>query len=277
MLTVSLTTDWGNSGIYTGLFKAKLIQRLPGTQIVDISNEIKAFDVGQAVFSLRNAFSHFPQKTIHIVSVASANIQDKAKNHEYVCLQYNYQYFIGPNNGLWNMLFEETPTEVYKIPTAPQKSLGNFQEADAIVETINKIAIGLPIDRIGEKTTCYSAYKMSAPIVTDNMLEGRFLYFDSYGNGITNIPIALFETARRDRHFTIMVDSKRYSTDEITENYEPKDKSAKIMALYNVSGFLEIAIPYNPLEKFFHIDSEHTSIFVHFYDTEEEKNNFGLI
>ena len=109
------------------------------------------------------------------------------------------------------------------------------------------------------------------------MLEGRFLYFDSYGNGITNIPISLFETARRDRFFSIMLETKRYSTEEISENYEMKDKNSKIMALYNVSGFLEIAIPYNPLDRFFPIDKDHTPIFVHFYNTEEEKNNFGLI
>ena len=276
MLTISLTTDWGNSGIYTGLFKAKLIQRLPGTQIIDISNEIKPYDIGQAVFSLRNAYSHFPQKTIHIVSVAAANIQDRSKNHEYVCLQYNYQYFIGPNNGLWNMLFEEAPTEVYRIPTTSQKSLGNFQEADAIVETINKIAIGLPVDRLGEKTTCYPANKISAPMVTDNMLEGRFLYFDSYGNGITNISIQLFETMCRDRKFSIMVAMKKYSTEEISVNYELKDKSSKIAALYNVSGFLEIAIPYSTLDRFIPIDKD-TPIYVHFYNSEEEKNNFALI
>ena len=39
MVTISLTTDWGTSGFYTGLFKAKLVQKLPGAQIVDISHE----------------------------------------------------------------------------------------------------------------------------------------------------------------------------------------------------------------------------------------------
>ena len=79
MQTVSITTDWGTSGLYAGLFKAKLVQRVPDVQIVEISHAIEPYKVADAVFALKNAYPYFAPKAIHIISVAQWEFKTTAK------------------------------------------------------------------------------------------------------------------------------------------------------------------------------------------------------
>lgn len=272
MVTISLTTDWGASGLYTGLFKAKLVQRLPGVQIVDISHQIEPYKVPDAVFALKNAITYFAPKTIHIVSVASMNIADRSKNREFICFQYNYQYFIGPNNGLWEMLFDDVPEKVYKIEAVKKNVQGSFSESDIFVDVISKLSMGLSPERIGVPIDFYRGSRIGAPEIGSDQIKGSILYFDGYGNGITNISQKQFEDVRNGRFFTIFVGRKTYSTDEISENYMLTQN--KIIALFNSSNLLELAVPYYSLQK--SLFGEQTGVWIMFFDTELEKQKFSL-
>lgn len=272
MVIVTLTTDWGDSGLYLGMFKAKLIRLLPGVQIVDVSHTIPVYHVEDAVFALRNAYKYFPPKTIHVVSVASKTVDDKSKNREFICFQYNYQYFIGPNNGLWEMLLDVVPNPVYKIGFQ-SKSIGNFPESDVFVETIGKLALGGGLDRIGTPVPFTRGMRINQPQIDDRQIIGNYLYFDSYGNGITNISKEIFEQVGKGRLFTIMAGRENVKTDVISTNYHSTTDS--VIALFNVSGFLELAMPYYSLKSHLFID-ERTRILIRFYDSEAEKDAFKL-
>lgn len=274
MTTVSLTTDWGDTGLYSGIFKAKLVKLLPGVQIVDISHNVPSFHIENAAFALRNAYKYFAAKSIHVLSVSTSNISDVSQNHEYICFQYNYQYFIGPNNGIWELVLDCIPETVYKIEANTKKSsVGNFQEADAIVETIGKLALGTGLDHIGELTTCNPGRKISKPAVQENQIIGAFLYFDSYGNGISNITKEQFDAIGKGRPFTIMYGRPDIKAETISTNYD--DVNAPLIALFNVSGFLELALPFSSLKNYL-FASTNTKILVHFYENEEEKNTLRL-
>lgn len=274
MVTVSLTTDWGVSGIYTGMFKAKLVQRLPGVQIVDVSHQIAPFDCLGAVWALKNAIPFFAPKTIHVVSVASKNIENPLKNREFICFQQNYQYFIGPNNGLWEMLFDTRPEHVYQINLQRKNMADSFCEADLFVDVIGKLSMGLTPDRIGEEVELYGGPKIGAPEIGENHIKGSVLYFDVYGNGITNVTKTQFEEIRKGRLFTIFVARQDMSTDIISADYVETNK--KILALFNSAGLLELALPYMPLQSFLYADNK-VGVWIKFFESENEKQNFRLI
>ena len=69
MSIVTLTSDWNSDDYYSAAVKGKILCRCPDTQVIDITNQVPAFNIALAAFQLKHAFRHFPAGTIHIVAV----------------------------------------------------------------------------------------------------------------------------------------------------------------------------------------------------------------
>ncbi|MDR0941969.1 MAG: SAM-dependent chlorinase/fluorinase, partial [Bacteroidales bacterium] len=133
MITVTLTTDWGTDGLYTGAFKGRLVSRIPGVQLVEISHQIDYLQPIKAALALQNSYSFFMAKTIHVLSVGgSANSMQPV---QHICFQYKNHYFIGPNNGIWETIFNEIPTTVYALPSElSSKNFNSFPELEIYID-----------------------------------------------------------------------------------------------------------------------------------------------
>lgn len=273
MITVTLTTDWGNDGLYGGAFKGKLVQRIPGVQLVDITHVVPPLNPMYAVYALQNAYMFFSKKTIHVVGVGGIIGTDADfTKPEYICFQYNHHYFIGPNNGMWEMMFGDIPSEVYLLNTTQMPDqYASFPELDIYIEAISKLALGNEPKHLGEKIQCKLGRQISLPARKANQLLGVFQYFDVYGNGITNISKHEFFDAAKGRKFIIMVGSEReeFMTDFIAQDYSEGD-SSKILALFSYTGYLEISVPSSKLTNFLHID-KNTKILVSFFNEGEQE------
>lgn len=271
MITVTLTTDWGTDGIYSGAFKGRLVQRIPGVQLVDVTHQVHPLNPIKAVYALKHAYEFFAKKTIHIVGVGGVVGIHSDVQREFICFQYNHHYFIGPNNGMWEMLFGEVPSEVFVLEKSSAASqFHSFPELDIYIEAISKLALGNEPKHIGTKSTCKLGRLVALPVRKENALLGVFQYFDVYGNGITNISKDEFYELAQDRPFRIMVGSERsqFITDFIADDYSQGD-SSKILALFSFTGFLEICVPQSELTKFLHID-KNTKVLVRFFDKGED-------
>lgn len=273
MITVTLTTDWGADGLYTGAFKGKLVSRVPGVQLVDITHQVDVLNPLKAVFALQHAYQYFMKKTIHIVGVGGKISQGSdLEVPEYICFQYNHHYFIGPNNGIWEALFGEVPKEVFALERSPlSKKYFAFPELEIFIDAVGKLAMGMEPKHLGELVPCKLGRRIGLPVKKQNQLLGEFLYFDVYGNGITNISKDEFYQVCNNRPFSIMVGMQRqqYITDVIADDYNEGD-SSRIVALFSFTGYLEIAVPQKQLTQFVHID-KNTKILVQFYDSLEDK------
>lgn len=275
MATVSITTDWGGTGLYSGAFKAKLFQCVCDVKLIEISHTIEPYKIMDAVFALKNAYSCFGEGSIHVVSVASMNLEDGKRNRELICFREDDRYFIGPNNGLWSMLLSSVPYEAYCI-NGLNSGVDSFAEVESFVEAIRKISVGDDMDTLGEKVPCVQGPKIQAPYVESNGLQGSLLYFDVYGNGITNITKEKFEEVGKGRRFLITVAREGFSTDVISTDYIYQT-SGKLLAIFNSLGYLEISLPYFSLQKYLH--SENTmGVRVDFFDSQEgDGKNLELI
>jgi len=60
---VTLTTDFGLQDHYVGAMKGVILGICPQAQIVDISHEVKPFQISEGAFLLAQAYSCFPPKT----------------------------------------------------------------------------------------------------------------------------------------------------------------------------------------------------------------------
>lgn len=273
MITVTLTTDWGADGIYAGAFKGRLVSRVPGVQLVDITHQVDVLNPLKAVFALQHAYQYFMKKTIHVIGVGGNLINHSVQEpRDFICFQYNHHYFIGPNNGIWEMLFGEIPKEVFLLEkTNIAKKFNSFPEMEIYIEAIGKLGMGMEPKHLGEQVECKLGRRIGLPVRKSNQLLGEFLYFDVYGNGITNITQHEFYETCKDRPFSIIVGMQRsqYTTDFIAQDYSEGDTS-KIIALFSFTGFLEISIPDGMLTKFLHIE-KNTKILIQFFDSLADK------
>ena len=69
MAIITLTTDLGTKDSYLASVKGSIYSQLDDAKIIDITNDITAFNIPQAAFVLRNCYKDFPVGSIHIISV----------------------------------------------------------------------------------------------------------------------------------------------------------------------------------------------------------------
>ncbi len=118
MSVITLTTDMGNSGFYVASVKAALLKGLPNASIIDITHTIRPFHVSSAAFIIRNVYKQFPEGTIHIVAVDALN----SPNSKVIAIKTEGYIFIGPDNGLFSLVFSTPPIEIYEITIPPSPS-----------------------------------------------------------------------------------------------------------------------------------------------------------
>jgi S-adenosylmethionine hydrolase len=69
MAIITLTTDLGDKDIYQAALKGSIYKLLPTVNIVDITNNVAAFNMQQAAFILKTVFTIFPDNTVHLIGI----------------------------------------------------------------------------------------------------------------------------------------------------------------------------------------------------------------
>ena len=85
MAVITLTTDWGLRDQHLAILKGKLLQAMTKPQFIDISHEIQPYNIAQAAYLFRNAYSSFPEGTVHFVGVGGFPSSDT----EFIAIKKN--------------------------------------------------------------------------------------------------------------------------------------------------------------------------------------------
>lgn len=243
MAIVTLTTDMGWKDHYLGAVKGALARLSPGTQVIDISHEIPAFDITQAAFILKNVFSEFPEGTVHIIGV-NAELQEKQifsnqPGVSHLAVKYKNHFFIGADNGIFSLLMEDAPDQIIEINL--NNPSGTFPMLHVFVPAAAMIIKNKSADDLGISIQSYRESMQFVPVVESDRIRGMIIYTDSYGNAITNITQALFTQVAKGRDFTIDLPKSKYAISEISKNYSDVPEGEAI-ALFTSKGNLMIAI-----------------------------------
>lgn len=244
MPIITLTSDLGERDHYVAAVKGNLLRQQPGISIIDISHQVTPFDIFQAAFVLQNAYRHFPGQTIHLVSVESSARSDD----RILLLHHDDHYFIGYDNGLFSLVFQERPKEIYEL-AMEHVSHPTFLFRDVMVQAAIRLVEGQRPQELGEQLTQISEKEPLKPVITDHAIRGNIIYFDRYGNAMTNIRESLFESIGENRKFTLFF-KRNESLDAISTHYNSVPEGEKL-CLFNTSGYLEIAINKGDAAKLF--------------------------
>ncbi len=235
MAIITLTSDWGTSDYYVGAVKGVILSLMPEVNIVDISHHINHFDIEEAAFVVRNAYPFFPKGTVHIIGVDTV----ESTEHPHLLVFHQGHYFIGADNGIFSMIFDSKPDNIFELTVIQDSDFYTFSTRDRFAKTAVKIIQGIDLHELGNPRTDFNSKLLLAPATPGNRINGVVTYVDSYGNAITNISLELFERIRAERDFEINFNT--YSLAKLVQTY-PDVPEADLLALFGTHGMLEIAI-----------------------------------
>ncbi len=232
---ITLTSDLGERDHYVAAVKGALYSACADIRIVDISHQISHFDIAHAAFVLKNAYHHFPEGSIHLLSVESTDKPDarillvKKKGH----------FFVGYDNGIFSLLFDDGPDEIFHIPGKEGRA-STFPFREIMVDVACKLVNGTKAEALGVAVSEYVERQKLQPVLNGNSLRGAILYFDHYGNAMTNISRTLFEEIIGEKRFSIAFKNNE-TVRSISLSYNEVPEGEKL-CIFNSEGYLEIAI-----------------------------------
>lgn len=237
MPIITLTSDLGLKDYYVSSIKGAILSQLDQVHIVDISHDIKQFDITQAAFVIKNSFRDFPKGSIHILGV----LPQLTSSINHVVVKYMDQYFIGADNGIFSLFLESSPQKVVQLELMSDSDSPTFPTRDIFVKAACHIARGGEMELLGKTVNTLNQSTSLRPHSDESVIRGSVIYVDSYGNVITNISKDLFKEVGKQRPFVIQVRQQAYQISVISKSYYSVP-IAERLAIFGSSGLLEIAI-----------------------------------
>lgn len=266
MAIISLTTDWHHRDYYLGALKGRLLSLCPESTLIDVSHNIGNFNTSQAAFILKNAYYHFPKGTIHLVGINS----EATPTHPHIVAKYDGHYFIGADNGIFSLLMGSNVEEIIQIENIElEEKFLTFPELNIFTKVAAHISSGKDINELGSKKDELFKLIRIRSVIQEKSISGHIIYVDSFGNVTTNISKELFYSTCNNREFEILVQSNHYKIDKISKNYNDTP-DGDILALFNATGLLEIAINKGNLAELLQLDIN-SDIRIKFHDQKVRK------
>lgn len=178
--TIALLTDFTNADWFVGVMKGVIAGLCPAANIIDICHEVERQNITHAAFILSVSRQWFPDGTI-FVAVVDPGV---GTQREGVIARSGSQYFVGPNNGLFGFL-QEADTGVIAENSAPASA--TFHGRDIFAPAAGRLAAGQPFASLVSRRT--TLVPTPFPLISEDPREGEILYFDTFGNAISNLCI----------------------------------------------------------------------------------------
>ncbi len=236
MAIITLTTDLGSKDFYQAALKGSILSLLPTVNIVDITHDIPAFNIPQAAFVLKNSFHYFPKATVHLIGIDSVFNE----NTRYLALKYQDHFFVGSDNGIFSLLFEEPPSMMVELNIMQDLKFLHFPLSDILSKAAVHLAAGGSLEEIGIPADGLEEKMMLHPVIEKDILRGSVIYIDSFQNVITNITKDLFTTLQNNRNFRLFF-KRNESISQLSWHYNEVPEGEKL-CMFGISNHLEIAI-----------------------------------
>jgi S-adenosyl-L-methionine hydrolase (adenosine-forming) len=233
MAIITFTSDYGQSDFYVAAVKAKILTTNPESTIVDVSHQVKLYDIIHAAFLVRSVFKDFPEGTVHLIAINEISLTTK----DFIAACIENHYFLVPNNGILSLISEQPPTELVLIKDIADHQ-SSFPVKDLMAPIAAKIASGGPLIEFGEPINEIVRSLPRYIKATKKQIVGNVMRIDIYGNLITNIPKDVFELLNPGK---FKIEFRKEIISEISKSYLDVE-NADAFAIFNSANFLEIGI-----------------------------------
>jgi S-adenosylmethionine hydrolase len=234
MAIVTLLTDAGESDHYIAAIKARILSVNSTISIIDISHQVRLFDIGHAAYVLRSVFREFPKGTVHLVAVDSAGSRGDA----FIFLLIEGHFFVGCDNGLFSLISEQPAEKMWEIKSEIPIST-TFPEREIFAQTAARLASGHDPNEVGKPLAAVKRLIDRQIKATKRQITGHVIRVDHFGNLITNIPKRDFDVLSKGRDYTIQFGGEKFR--RIFSLYNQAELG-ECFIVFNSQNFLEIGI-----------------------------------
>jgi S-adenosylmethionine hydrolase len=232
MPVITLTTEWKPDDIYYGIIKGKLSSMCPGITIIDNAGNIPAFNISHASFIIRNTYNNYPKGSIHIICVHS----EAHKDQDHLIVRAREHFFIGTDNGIFNLILNSDPDEVVIIDHN-----GTSDELEVFAKAASDLVAGKIPASLGKPVKTLSERVPLRATIDKDVIIGSIIFIDSYGNAISNITREVFYRVFENKDYRILIQSNKNYTNQISLKYSDVPVG-EMLARFNQLDLLEISI-----------------------------------
>ena len=171
--------------------KGVIESRCPGLRVTDLTHEIGPQDVREGALFLAEAAPWFPPDTIH-VAVVDPGV---GTERQALALRAGDQTFIGPDNGLFDLVIEALSLQEARAICNPDCILepisATFHGRDVFAPTAAWLAKGNSFGDVGPRTALAEGGIIPRPkMLEPGRWRGAVIHIDRFGNAITNVSAA---------------------------------------------------------------------------------------
>ena len=179
MSIITLTTDMGTRDHYVGVLKGTIFKLYPEAKIVDLSHQIKPFYVPGAAMTVRNSYSDFPRGTVHLIGVNP----NRTERIDHLAVEYKGQYFIGADNGMFPLIFNQQPTKICDLSLVARSAGSSiFPTRDIFAVAACHLAQGGIMEILGRPAQIENEIVAFSPAVDGPTIRGVAIHIDIFGN-----------------------------------------------------------------------------------------------
>lgn len=246
---ITLLTDFGLQDVYVGVMKGAIATINPSLRVIDLTHQILPQNILAGRFCLMNAYSYFPQGTVHLAIVDPG----VGSQRQGIAIQFKEGYLVGPDNGLFSGILEFSPALAAVHLTHSQywrtsDPSSTFHGRDIFAPVAAHLASGVPLQDLGESINPAHLVRLSPPSFekTPTTITGYIQYIDRFGNLITNIPSAAIALSNWQLIIKdVVIPSKKTYSDV---------SPGEALALLGSHGWLEIAVRDGNAQTQLHLD-----------------------
>ena len=184
---ITLTTDFGLSDHFVGAMKGVIASIAPRVEVHDITHLIQRFNILDGAFTIAEAYAYWPKKTIHVVVVDPG----VGTSRRPILVEAAGQYFVGPDNGVFSMLYLREPKHKVRAITNEKLFLPahsrTFHGRDIFAPVAAHLATDAKAAMLGKLVTDHVQLANLTPQRSGKRVwTGTVLKVDHFGNLITN-------------------------------------------------------------------------------------------
>jgi hypothetical protein len=172
------------------------------------------------------------------------------------------QFFVAPDNGVLTYLYQEEGSRVFEAmdtATLTFNKSPTFAGRDHFAPMAALLANGRQPEELGREIKDYQCIRELFPERLEQDLAGKIVYFDHFGNAVTNLNNTVLEN-RKDFRLQL----KGHTFLGIKENYSEGKKGCGNMIM-NSSGQLEIFVPLGSAKASLGLNLLDDLVISHFY------------
>ena len=235
---ITLTTDFGLSDHFVGAMKGVIATIAPRVAVHDITHLVQRFNILDGAFTIAEAYSYWPKKTIHVVVIDPG----VGTSRRPILIEAAGQYFIGPDNGVFSMIYaRETKYRVRAITNEklflPEHSR-TFHGRDIFAPVAAHLALKTTPAQVGRLVVDPVRLSNLTPQRSGKRVwTGTVLKVDHFGNLITNFHASEFPGITT-QPFEMLVGIQ--TVRQLALNYQDCN-IGDVFVIVGSSGYLEVS------------------------------------